>query len=172
MQGTLTSHTRRFFIGTYNPILVLIIAILACRVLTNSALYFSAFGVIIGALAYMFSEAFAHRYMHQPGTIFYRSHTAHHAKKTPESGLPERWLYFAYLGIAIFLVSFNLPILQGVYLGLMVYLTTYEYIHFLCHCNYKPKTRLGWRIRVNHLKHHNHDEQQHFELMFLRKKSG
>jgi H+/Cl- antiporter ClcA len=170
MQATLAHNTRRFFFGTYNVVFVIIIIGLAIRVSFNAYWIVSLVGVVGGAVVYMYSEALAHRRMHKSGTLFFSSHTEHHLKKTPESGLPKPWVYLMYLAIGIVLSSFNLPLAQGFYLGLISYLSLYEYIHFLCHCNYRPKTRLGWRIRVNHLKHHNHDETQHFELMFLKKK--
>lgn len=171
MQQSLLVCTRRFFVGTYNIVLLFLLAGLTIRASTCDSFFLLIVGLVAGALAYMYSESFAHRRMHTPGTPFYKSHSEHHLVKTPESGLPRPWLYLVYLMIGAALIALDVQILTGFYLGILAYLTVYEYVHFLCHCNYKPKTRLGWRVRINHLKHHNHNEHQHFELLFLKRRS-
>jgi hypothetical protein len=126
-------------------------------------------GYVFGVLAYIATERTAHRRMHEaPRSLFYASHQNHHRQRTPESGVPEYWLFAFFWSITAVFLCFNLVGLWGVWFGVATMLLLYEIVHFLCHCNYRPKTRFGWRIRVNHLKHHNYDSTQYYDMLFPR----
>ncbi len=129
-------------------------------------------GGIIGVIMYIFLEAKTHRGMHvNPYSPFYKSHHEHHDDPTPETGVPKWWTFAFYFAFTYFLTYFQLPLIRGAWFSILIMLTTYEFIHFLCHCNYRPKTKLGWRIRINHLQHHNFDPMSRFEMLFPKKET-
>jgi len=101
---------------------------------------------------------------------FYKTHKDHHNNPTPESGVPYTWIFLLYFSITSFLILLKLDYTINFWYGIFISLCAYEWIHFLCHCNYKPKTALGWIIRINHLKHHNFDSTKFYELMYVKRK--
>ncbi len=40
------------------------------------------------------------------------------------------------------------------------------FVHFSCHCNYRPMTSWGWAVRTNHLKHHNLTTPDSYSMLF------
>ena len=129
----------------------------------------SPLGLLAGFLAYYFLEVSFHRGMHlNRYSPFYTPHQYHHTHPSPETGVP-RWWTFGMYGIITFLIHLtSRPFVASTWLGILIMLTTYEWIHFLCHCNYRPKTKWGWRVRINHLQHHNLDQLSRYELLFLK----
>jgi Fatty acid hydroxylase superfamily len=122
---------------------------------------------IAGILGYAIMERKFHRDMHElKWSPFHGSHMRHHDEPTPETGVPYLWVQAMFIAIAVCPMPYRLT---GFRMGVFACLLAYEWVHFLCHCNYRPKTKMGWRIRVNHLKHHNHDPDNHYGLLFVRK---
>lgn len=122
-------------------------------------------GMLVACLIYYFIEAKLHEGMHSGGP-FHGSHKFHHDNPSPESGVPRPWLFVVYGIITLMVGLLPLPMLAGAWLSTIIMLSGYEWFHFLCHCNYKPMSKIGWRIRVNHLKHHNFDDTSNFEMLF------
>ena len=87
-------------------------------------------------------------------TPFRKTHDRHHDEPTTETGLPDMWVIRVYFLLSI-AFAFLWPGLYTAHATVAVMLSVYEFIHFSCHCNYEPKTWLGYAIRVNHLQHHN-----------------
>ena len=111
-------------------------------------------------------EWFFHRFlMHEWNCPMFRwTHARHHDNPTTDNGLPEPiviWLY--YVGGAVFCC---MPRMMTTYATVLCMLTAYEFIHFACHVNYKPKTWWGWAIRVNHLQHHRVNEHGQYAMLF------
>ena len=108
---------------------------------------------LLGVAAYVLYEARAHKDMHSWGP-FYHTHAKHHDEETPESGVPPWWVF----------VAFCVP-WGAFWFGVFTCLCMYEFVHFLCHCKYRPITTYGWKVRVNHLQHHKLGDR--YELMIL-----
>ena len=126
-------------------------------------------GFFLGFLAYYLLEVSFHRGMHEnPYSPFYGPHQYHHTHPSPETGVP-RWWTFGTYGIITLMIAFAFrPLIASTWLAILIMLTTYEWIHFLCHCNYRPRTKWGWRVRINHLQHHNLNSLSRYELLFLK----
>lgn len=155
------NHLLRF-LRTANVILAIAVAICGYQ-MTLAALPWT----LAGIAAYAALERKFHRDMHEVRwSPFHQSHMRHHDKPTPETGVPYLWVQLMYVALAVCPLPERLV---GVRMGIFACLLAYEWVHFLCHCNYRPKTKMGWRIRVNHLKHHNHDPSSHYEMLFVGK---
>lgn len=127
-------------------------------------------GLLIGLIGYRCLEWFFHYQMHvDKWSPFYESHHHHHNFPTPETGVPRWWVFVLYTTITLAVCRF--PLFLAIWTGVLLMLCAYEWIHFLCHCNYKPKTKWGWKVRVNHLTHHNLDETTRYELLFPKRSS-
>lgn len=125
-------------------------------------------GVNLGIVLYAMVEAYVHRGMHKNRfSPFYYPHRNHHVNPTPETGVPRWWTFAGYALISYLVFWRQGAYLSGLWFGILIMLTVYEWVHFLCHCNYRPKTKWGWRVRVNHLQHHNFDQNSRYELLFL-----
>lgn len=128
-------------------------------------------GFLIGILAYTFFEEDMHRWMHTlKHSPFHKSHIRHHDHPSPETGVPDWWVFISYYCITFVMYYFQLKVMLSIWFGILTMLIAYEWVHYLCHCNYKPKTRIGWSIRVNHLLHHKHDSTTRYEMIFLKPK--
>lgn len=129
--------------------------------------HLAVIGVVLGTIAYRCLERYFHEQMHvNPRSPFYTLHRLHHEDPTPETSVPEYWTFAFYFVTTIAVALAGRPIIAGIWCGVFNMIFWYEWIHFLCHCNYKPKTRYGWEIRINHLLHHNYDWDSHYEMLF------
>lgn len=128
-------------------------------------------GMVTGTTIYLLVEAHSHERMHKnKSSPFHRTHHEHHLSPTPETGVPEAWVFLMYFTILTLLFIVQRPFASGVWVGVITWLMLYEWIHFLCHCQYKPLTKLGWRIRINHNLHHNHDDTKYYHLLTASKR--
>lgn len=126
----------------------------------------SSIGVVLGLLTYSILEKKFHRDMHlQELSPFYKTHEKHHLNPTPETGCPELWMFGFYFFVSLSVFLFNGPFVSSFWFGISCMLFMYEFIHFLCHCPYKPKTRYGRRIKRNHLKHHYVSDRDNYEML-------
>ena len=129
----------------------------------------SPLGFFTGFLAYYFLEVSFHKGMHlHPYSPFYAPHQYHHTHPFPETGVPRWWTFGMYILITLLIAFAFRPFLASTWLGILIMLTVYEWIHFLCHCNYRPRTKWGWKVRINHLQHHNLNPFSRYELLFLK----
>jgi hypothetical protein len=110
-------------------------------------------------------EYVAHRWVFHEWswTPFRKTHDRHHDEPTTETGLPDLWVIGVYF-LNSLLFAFVGPGLYTAHATVLVMLSGYEFIHFSCHCNYEPKTWLGWIIRTNHLHHHKLNARSHYAM--------
>lgn len=125
--------------------------------------------LVVGVIgAWPFLEWFFHRFLMHEWTFLplHLTHHRHHLAPTTDNGLPDSWivlLYFVGVSVCFFL---DLSRLQAINVSVLGMLMLYEFVHFSCHCNYKPMTWWGWAIRVNHLQHHRLDERSRYAMLF------
>ena len=117
-------------------------------------------------------ERFFHRFLMHEWTFLplHFTHTRHHVMPTKENGLPDAWIIVSYYVLSIVFFATGANRLQTAFVAVMWMLVAYEFNHFSCHSNYQPKTYWGWAIRLNHLKHHNHDQTKHHAMLFPMRK--
>jgi 4-hydroxysphinganine ceramide fatty acyl 2-hydroxylase len=126
---------------------------------------FSLFWVVIGALTFYVSEYGFHRFaFHAEPSRFafvrklqHRLHYDHHAE-------PDRLdllflpIWFLVPNLALTAIGFALifgsaavaPAMFGVTLAIF----HYEWVHYLAHIPYQPRTRIGRWVKQYHLRHH------------------
>ena len=63
--------------------------------------------------------------------------------------------------LALFVLVFGTPAAYPLYAGLLVGYLTYDYTHYYLH-HHTPKTRLGKRLREQHMRHHFQDHRYGF----------
>ncbi len=125
--------------------------------------------LVIGFVgAWPLFEWFFHRFLMHEWTFLplHHTHHRHHLAPTTDNGLPDSWIVFLYFfGVSICFL-FGLTRLQTINASILGMLVLYEFVHFSCHCNYKPLTWWGWAIRINHLQHHRLDARSRYSMLF------
>lgn len=90
--------------------------------------------------------------------IFARTHRSHHAKpwSLPEIFLPARVVAvaFAINCMAWWLIAPTLPLAATGVFGISAMALVYEWIHYLTHTAYRPRTQYYSRICLSHRRHH------------------
>jgi 4-hydroxysphinganine ceramide fatty acyl 2-hydroxylase len=153
-----------FFKHGSNLLLALaIVAILGCALL--GALRLGPLWVVVGALLFYLSEYSWHRFaFHAPPApwawmrrLQHRLHYDHHAEPSrldllflPIWFLAPNLLITAGLVYLILGASFVAPIMLGVMLAIF----HYEWVHYVAHIPYQPRTRFGRWMKQYHLRHH------------------
>ena len=169
MVGTFFRHgSNTVLIG-----LALVLSVLfAAHVLAFAPLSLAA--VAIGALVFFGSEYTTHRFMfHAPPQknafvlkLQHRLHYDHHV--TPdELGLLFLPVWFvlpvASLTFAIFFaITRDLSVSAAMLVGAVLGLFYYEWVHYVAHIPFVPKTRFGRWIKKYHLWHHFKNERMWF----------
>jgi hypothetical protein len=126
--------------------------------------------MLLGVGLYYMFESFAHWEMHyNPLSLFRESHRLHHEEPTPENGTPYLWVPMVLLGVGGVLFKLGHAHTLTIMSSVLVCVLAYEYVHFLCHCPYVPKTAWGRRVRINHLQHHGIPHTR-FDMLFVRRK--
>jgi 4-hydroxysphinganine ceramide fatty acyl 2-hydroxylase len=165
-----------FFRHGSNTVL-LFIALALCALFAARVLPFapaSLIAVAIGALVFFGSEYTTHRFMfHAPPQrnafvlkLQHRLHYDHHV--TPdELGLLFLPVWFvipiASLTFAIFYaITRDLGTSTALLLGAVLGLFYYEWVHYVAHIPFVPKTRFGRWIKKYHLWHHFKNERMWF----------
>jgi len=147
-------------------------ALFAAHVLAFAPLSLAA--IILGALVFFGSEYTTHRFMfHAPPQrnafvlkLQHRLHYDHHV--TPdELGLLFLPVWFvipvASLTFAIFFaITRDLSTSAAMLLGAVLGLFYYEWVHYVAHIPFVPKTRFGRWIKKYHLWHHFKNERMWF----------
>jgi hypothetical protein len=151
---------------------VVLVALFAIRELAFAPILFGA--VAIGALVFFVSEYTTHRFMlHAPPSknafvlkLQHRLHYDHHVEpaRLDLLFLP---LWFAIpvaaLTLAIyFAITRNLSTSAALLLGSVLGLLWYEWVHYVAHIPYVPKTPFGRWIKKYHLWHHYKNERMWF----------
>lgn len=165
-----------FFRHGSNTVLIAIAlglsALFAAHVLVFAPLSLAA--VAIGALVFFTSEYTTHRFMfHAPPQrnafvlkLQHRLHYDHHV--TPDAlGLLFLPVWFvipiASLTFAIFFaVTRDLGASAAMLLGAVLGLFYYEWVHYVAHIPFVPKTRFGRWMKKYHLWHHFKNERMWF----------
>jgi 4-hydroxysphinganine ceramide fatty acyl 2-hydroxylase len=153
-----------FFKHGSNLLLALaIVAILGCALL--GALRLGPLWIVVGALLFYLSEYSWHRFaFHAPPApwawmrrLQHRLHYDHHAEPSrldllflPIWFLGPNLLITAGLVYLILGASFVAPIMLGVMLAIF----HYEWVHYVAHIPYQPRTRFGRWMKQYHLRHH------------------
>jgi hypothetical protein len=151
---------------------VVLVALFAIRELAFAPILFGA--VAIGALVFFVSEYTTHRFMlHAPPSknafvlkLQRRLHYDHHVEpaRLDLLFLP---LWFAIpvaaLTLAIyFAITRNAGTSAALLLGSVLGLLWYEWVHYVAHIPYVPKTPFGRWIKKYHLWHHYKNERMWF----------
>jgi hypothetical protein len=155
---------RTFLRHGSNVWLVLGLAALAA-VFIAGALSFSLLWVVIGALTFYVSEYGFHRFaFHAKPSRFafvrklqHRLHYDHHAE-------PERldllflpiWFLVPNLAVTAlaYALLFGWEAVPSAIFGVALAILQYEWVHYVAHIPYQPRTRLGRWLKQYHLRHH------------------
>ena len=147
-----------------NVWLVLGLTALAAALLAR-LLPFSPGFVVIGALTFYLSEYGFHRFaFHAEPSRFafvrklqHRLHYDHHAE-------PDRldllflpiWFLLPNLAVTAFAYAaiFGWASVGPAMLGVLLAILHYEWVHYLAHIPYQPRSRIGRFIKQYHLRHH------------------
>jgi 4-hydroxysphinganine ceramide fatty acyl 2-hydroxylase len=152
--------------------------LLAAVVLEGLAFLFGSiepsFGlVLLGALLFYFSEYGMHRFafhappLASPGLrkLQHRLHYDHHVEpnRLDLLFLPI-WFLVPNLAVATALVAlvFGAGPSMSALFGMMLAILHYEWVHYVAHIPYQPKTRFGRWLKQYHLRHHFISEKHWF----------
>jgi hypothetical protein len=126
---------------------------------------FSLFWLVTGALTFYVSEYGFHRFaFHAEPSRFpfvrklqRRLHYDHHAK-------PDRldllflpvWFLVPNLALTAlgYAIIFGWSVVASAMCGVMLAIFHYEWVHYVAHIPYQPRTRIGKWIKQYHLRHH------------------
>ncbi|HEV7178468.1 MAG TPA: sterol desaturase family protein [Candidatus Baltobacteraceae bacterium] len=164
---------RTFFRHGSNGVLFVGLAVLA-GVFAGQVVRFSAFGALVGALLFFSSEYTTHRFLfHAPPSAIawvrklqHRLHYDHHIDP-PELELLFLPLWFviptalAYFGLYI-AITRDLALALSLVFGSLLGLAYYEWVHYVAHVPFVPKTPFGRYIKKYHLWHHFKNEHLWF----------
>ena len=129
--------------------------------------------ILLGALLYYLSEYGMHRFaFHAPPLpwpparkLQHRLHYDHHVEpgRLDLLFLPA-WFLVPNLAVAtgLFALLFGTQPALSALLGMMLAILHYEWVHYVAHIPYQPRTRLGRWIKQYHLRHHFISEKHWF----------
>ena len=163
------AQVAQLFIRSRGGLVMLAVALAEClRFTMDKRGLIDALLILVVVAGWPVYEWLFHRYLLHEWTFldFHRTHTRHHDNPTADNGLPDTYVIIAYFVVTITLWFFSLDLLMTINEAVLAMLTLYEFVHFSTHLNYRPMTRYGWRVRTNHLKHHNLDEHSRFSMLF------
>jgi 4-hydroxysphinganine ceramide fatty acyl 2-hydroxylase len=121
--------------------------------------------VLVGALLFYLSEYTTHRFLfHAPPApwawlrrLQHRLHYDHHAEP---NRLDLLFLPFWFLGPSLAITAGLVCLALGatavapVMLGVLLAILHYEWVHYVAHIPYQPRTRFGRWMKQYHLRHH------------------
>jgi len=167
-QLTLSKVILAFMRGPGGWITLSVVVAVALRLTLGPITLIDTFLFLIVVLLWPLLEWFFHRFLLHEWTIlpFHFTHHRHHERPTPETGLPDAWIIAFYFAEPFLLWAFKFPLILSFSVSVLTMLAVYEFVHFSCHSNYKPRTKWGWAVRVNHLQHHRFDESKFYALLF------
>jgi len=129
--------------------------------------------IVAGALLFYLSEYGMHRFaFHAPPLSWpparrlqHRLHYDHHVEpnRLDLLFLPA-WFLVPNLAVAagLFALVFGTQAAAPALLGMMLAILHYEWVHYVAHIPYQPRTRLGRWIKQYHLRHHFISEKHWF----------
>jgi 4-hydroxysphinganine ceramide fatty acyl 2-hydroxylase len=129
--------------------------------------------ILVGALLFYLSEYGMHRFaFHAPPLSWpparklqHRLHYDHHVEpgRLDLLFLPA-WFLVPNLAVAtgLFALLFGAQPAFSALLGMMLAILHYEWVHYIAHIPYQPRTRLGRWIKQYHLRHHFISEKHWF----------
>jgi 4-hydroxysphinganine ceramide fatty acyl 2-hydroxylase len=129
--------------------------------------------ILLGALLFYLSEYGMHRFaFHAPPLSWplarklqRRLHYDHHVEpnRLDLLFLP-LWFLAPNLAVAtgLFALLFGMQAAASALLGMMLAILHYEWVHYVAHIPYQPRTRLGRWIKQYHLRHHFISEKHWF----------
>jgi 4-hydroxysphinganine ceramide fatty acyl 2-hydroxylase len=129
--------------------------------------------ILLGALMFYFSEYGMHRFaFHAPPLPWpwlrkfqHRLHYDHHVEpnRLDLLFLP-LWFLAPNLAVAagLFALPFGGEASASALFGMMLAILHYEWVHYVAHIPYQPRTRLGRWIKQYHLRHHFISEKHWF----------
>jgi 4-hydroxysphinganine ceramide fatty acyl 2-hydroxylase len=129
--------------------------------------------ILLGALLFYLVEYGMHRYaFHSPPLpwpglrkLQHRLHYDHHVEpgRLDLLFLP-LWFLVPNLGLAVgvFALVFGGATAPSALFGMMLAILHYEWVHYVAHIPYVPRTRLGRFIKQYHLRHHFISEKHWF----------
>ena len=129
--------------------------------------------ILLGALLFYLSEYGMHRFaFHSPPLSWppgrrlqHRLHYDHHVERNRLDFLfLPIWFLVPNLAFAagLFALVFGTQAAASALLGMMLAILHYEWVHYLAHIPYQPRTRLGRWIKQYHLRHHLISEKHWF----------
>lgn len=150
--------------GSNGLLFAAVLALLAASAAGLTHLF--ALAVLAGALAFFVSEYTTHRFLFhaKPSRVPFvlklqhRLHYDHHAEPArldllflpPWFVLPVALAFFA----AYFAAARRIDVALSLLLGSLCALFYYEWVHYVAHVDFVPKTRFGRWIKKYHLWHH------------------
>ena len=129
--------------------------------------------ILLGALLFYLVEYGMHRFaFHAPPlpwpvlrSLQHRLHYDHHVEpgRLDLLFLP-LWFLVPNLAVtaALFALVFGTQAAASALLGIMLAILHYEWVHYVAHIPYQPRTRLGRWIKQYHLRHHFVSEKHWF----------
>ena len=129
--------------------------------------------IVLGAFMFYLSEYGMHRFaFHAPPVSWaplrrlqHRLHYDHHVEpnRLDLLFLP-LWFLVPNLAIAAGLLAlvFGMEAANSALAGMMLAILHYEWVHYVAHIPYRPRTRLGRWIKQYHLRHHFVSEKHWF----------
>src|SRR5579872_4660373 len=129
--------------------------------------------ILLGALLFYLSEYGMHRFaFHAPPLSWpparrlqHRLHYDHHVEPSRLDLLfLPIWFLVPNLAVAagLFALVFGTQGALSALLGMMLAILHYEWVHYVAHIPYQPRTRLGRWIKQYHLRHHFISEKHWF----------
>jgi 4-hydroxysphinganine ceramide fatty acyl 2-hydroxylase len=143
------------------------LAFLSGRIVLHPAL------VLLGALMFYLSEYGMHRFaFHAPPLSWpwlrklqHRLHYDHHVEPSRLDLLfLPLWFLVPNLAVAtgLFALIFGTEASASALFGMMLAILHYEWVHYVAHIPYQPRTRFGQWIKQYHLRHHFISEKHWF----------
>ena len=129
--------------------------------------------IVLGALLFYLSEYGMHRFAFHSAPLSWpparklqhRLHYDHHVEpnRLDLLFLPI-WFLVPNLALAagLFALAFGIQAAASALLGMMLAILHYEWVHYVAHVPYRPRTRLGRWIKQYHLRHHFISEKHWF----------
>ncbi len=129
--------------------------------------------IVLGALLFYLSEYGMHRFAFHAAPLSWplarrlqhRLHYDHHVEpnRLDLLFLP-LWFLVPNLAVAagLFALVFGIEAAASGVLGMMLAILHYEWVHYVAHIPYRPRTRLGRWIKQYHLRHHFISEKHWF----------
>jgi len=150
--------------GSNTAVIVVCAALIAARV--TGWLHLSVWLVLLGALFYYLTEYGTHRFLLHAkpsrfGWLRAKQHRLHYDHHVEPSRLDLLFLPLWYVvpntvvvAAIAYAVLRDVNAVAGMVLGAMLALLQYEWVHFIAHQPYTPKTSFGRWMKRYHLRHH------------------